>query len=61
MASVSIAAHAFFGQRERRDRALGETREVFLLLRFVAEHFERLRNADGLMRGEQGGERAIDR
>src|SRR6185503_3293850 len=46
---------------ERRDRAFGETREVFLFLRVRPEHLERLRDADRLMRRKQRRERAVDR
>src|SRR2546422_7976296 len=38
----SIRADAVFGEGECRNRAVREAREVFLLLRFAAEHLERL-------------------
>ena len=50
-----------FSERERRDRPPREAREVLLLLGVRAEHLERLRHADGLVRGEQGGERTVHR
>ena len=56
-----IGPDAVFGQGECGDRTFGETGEILFLLRLVAEHFERLGNADRLMRGEQCGQRAIDR
>ena len=49
-----IGADARLGQRERGDRALGEARQVLLLLLRRAEELQRLRHADRLVRGEPG-------
>src|SRR5438445_111640 len=45
---------------EGRNGALGEAREVALLLLFGPEQLERLGHADRLVGGEQRGDRAVD-
>src|ERR1051326_9009749 len=47
-----IGSDARLGERERGDRAFRESRQIFFLLLFGAEQFQRLRHADRLMRGE---------
>jgi hypothetical protein len=54
-----IGAGVDLGERERGDRALGEPREVALLLLGRAEQLQRLRQSDGLVRRQQRGERAV--
>src|SRR5213082_2341006 len=46
---------------ERGDGALGEARQVPLLLLRGAEHLERLRHTERLVRREERGDRAVDR
>ena len=44
-----------FGQRERGNFSARNARQVFLLLLFRAKQEQRLRDADGLMRGDESG------
>lgn len=48
-----VRAHLGLGQRERRNRALGETGQVFAFLLLGAEKQKRLRHANALVRGEK--------
>ena len=54
-----IGADLILGQREGGHGTLGQTRQILLLLRRRAEQLERRGNADGLRRGEQGGEVSV--
>ena len=54
-----IGAGVHLGEREGADRTLGQAREEPLLLLVGAEQLERLRQADGLVRRQQRGERAV--
>ena len=56
-----IGADAGLGQRERGDRPFSQAREILLLLLVCAEQLQRLRHADGLMRGEPRHGRAAPR
>jgi hypothetical protein len=56
-----VRAHVVLGERERGDRALGEPRQPLLLLLLGAEHLERLRHADRLVRRQQRHHRAAVR
>ena len=53
-----VRADVVLGQGEGRDCALGQPRQVALLLLFGAEELERLRHADRLMRREQRHQRS---
>src|SRR5205807_3647895 len=56
-----IGSDAGLGQRERGDRAFRKPWEILLLLLGRTEKFERLRNADRLMRGQPGHGRTAPR
>ena len=48
-----------FGQRERRNFAACDARQIFLFLLFGAEQKQRLRDADRLMRRHERGDVSI--
>ena len=51
-----IAAHIGFGEGEGADFTIGTTRQETFLLSGCAKHHEGLRDTDGLVRRQQGGE-----
>jgi hypothetical protein len=54
-----VRPHPRLGEREGGDGALRQPRQVLLLLLRRAEHLHRLRHADRLVGGEEGGEVAV--
>src|SRR2546426_5418390 len=56
-----VGADAWLRQGERRDRALREARQIFLLLGVAAEQLQRLGHADRLMRRQERRDGAVDR